>query len=68
MLNCSKSKEIIFTARGKRGKSVQLPSPCLDIERVSSLRVLGVIANDQLTAIDHHVSNILALCNSLLYA
>jgi len=36
MLNCSKSKEIIFTARGKRGKSVQLPSPCLDIERVSS--------------------------------
>jgi len=33
MLNHSKSKEIIFTARGKRGKSVQLPSPCLDIER-----------------------------------
>jgi len=37
MLNCSKSKEIIFTTRGKCGKSVQLPSPCLDIERVSSL-------------------------------
>ena len=67
MLNCSKSKEIIFTARGKRGKSVQLPSPCLDIERVSSQRVLGVIVNDQLTATDH-VSNILASCNSLLYA
>ena len=66
MLNCSKS-EIIFTARGKRGKSVRLPSPCLDIERVSSLRVLGVIENDQLTATDH-VSNILASCNSLLYA
>ena len=46
MLNCSKSKEIIFTARGKRGNSVQLPSPCLDVERVSSLRVLGMIAND----------------------
>jgi len=60
-------KEIIFTARGKRGKSVPLPSPCLDIERVSSLRVLGVIVNDQLTATDH-VSNILASCNSLLYA
>jgi len=34
-------------------------------ERVSSLRVLGVIVNDQLTATDH-VSNILASCNSLL--
>ena len=66
MLNSSKSKEIIFTARGKREKSVQLPSPCLDIERVSSLRVLGVILNDQLTATDH-VSNLLASCNSLLY-
>jgi len=67
MLNCSKSKEIIFAARGKRGKSVQLPSPCLDVERISSLRVLGVIVNDQLTATDY-VSNILASCNSLLYA
>ena len=65
MLNCSTSKEIIFTARGKRGKSVQLPSPCLDIERVSSLRVLGVIVNDQLTATDH-VSNILASCLPIL--
>ena len=38
------------------------------MERVSSsLRVLGVIVNDQLTATDH-VSNILASCNSLLYA
>jgi len=66
-LNYSKSKEIIFTARGKRGKTIFLPPPCLDIERVSSLRVLGVIINDQLTATDH-VSNILASCNSLLYA
>jgi len=66
-LNCSKSKEIVFTAKGKRGKTVHLPSPCLDIERVNSLRVLGVIINDQLTATDH-VSNILASCNSLLYA
>ena len=68
MLNCSKSKEIIFTARGKRaGKSGQLLTPCLDIKRVSSLRVIGVIVNDQLTATDH-VFNILASCNSLLYA
>jgi len=52
--------------QGKRGKSVQLPSPCLDT-RVSSIRVRGVIVNDQVTASDH-VSNILASCNSLLYA
>jgi len=66
-LNCSKSKEIIFTAKGKRSKSAHSPSPCLDIERVNSLRVLGVIINGQLTATDH-VSNTLASCNSLLYA
>jgi len=39
----------------------------MNIERVSSLRVLGVIVNDQLSAADH-VTNVLALCNSLLYA
>ena len=50
---------IIFIARGKRGNWVRLPTPCLDIERVSSLRVIGVIVNDQLTATDH-VFNILA--------
>ena len=37
------------------------------IPRVSSIKVLGVIVNDQVTASDH-VSNILASCNSLLYA
>ena len=66
-LNCSKSKEMTFTAKSKRGKSAHSISPCLDIERVNSLRVLGVIINDQLTATDH-VSDILASCNSLLYA
>ena len=64
-LNCSKSKEIIFAARGKRGNSADLPPPSMNIERVSSLRVLGVIVNDQLSAADH-VTSILALCNSLL--
>ena len=66
-LNCSKSKEIIFAARGKRGNSADLPQPSMNIERVSSLRVLGVIVNDQLSAADH-VTNVLASCNSLLYA
>ena len=33
-LNCSKSKEIIFTGRATRDKSVLLPAPCLDICQV----------------------------------
>ena len=39
----------------------------MNIERVSSLRVLGIIVNDQLSTADH-VTNVLASCNSLLYA
>ena len=66
-LNCSKSKEIVFTARGKRGKTALPPSPCLNIERVSSHRVLGVIRNNRLTATDH-VDQLLSSCSSLLYA
>ena len=66
-LNCSKSKEIIFAARGKRGNSADLLPPLMNIERVSSLRGLDVIVNDQLSAADH-VTNVLASCNSLLYA
>ena len=48
-----KSKEIIFCAREKRGQSTQLPSPCMNIERASSMKVLDVIINDQMTATDH---------------
>jgi len=66
-LNCSKSKEIIFAARDKRGNSADLLPPSMNIERVSSLRVLGVIVNDQLSAADH-VTNVLASCNSILCA
>jgi len=66
-LNCAKSKEIIITARGKRDKSVQLPLPCLNIERVSSFRVLGVIFNDKLTATGHE-DNLLSASTGLMYA
>ena len=66
-LNCTKSKEIIFKARGVRGPSAQPPPPCLNIERVSSLNVLGVIVNDRLSASDH-VSNLLESSSRLLYA
>jgi len=46
-LDCAKSREIVFTARGK---SVQQPQPCPNIERVTSHRVFGVTVNNMMTA------------------
>jgi len=66
-LNCQKSQEMIVKARGKRGKSTCLPPPCQDIARVSSMRVLGVTVNDQLTSADH-IASTLESANRLLYA
>ena len=66
-LNRAKLKDIVITARRQRGKLTQLPPPVLNIERVSSHRILGVIVNDRLTATDH-VTNLLTSCSSLLYA
>jgi len=37
-LNCAKSKEIVFRARGIRGATTQLPSPIDCIERVNGSR------------------------------
>jgi len=36
-LNCTMSKEIVFTGRGARNKSVTLPLPYLDIRQVHSI-------------------------------
>jgi len=66
-LNCAKSKELIFTAISSRATSSQLPVECLNIERVTSLRILGVIISNRLTATEH-VNNLLSSCSSLLYA
>ena len=66
-LNCTKSKEIVFTGRGARNKSVTLPPPCLGICQVRSITALGVVLNDKLTATDH-VSSLLTSCSSSLYA
>ena len=52
-LNCLKSKEIVFTGRGARNKTVTFPSPCLGISQVRSITALGVVLNDKLTAEDH---------------
>ena len=66
-LNCTKSKELVFCARGVRGRPVQPPPPSSGIERVKSLRILGVMVNDRMTAADH-VSHLLTACSRQLYA
>jgi len=59
-----KSKELIFTAGSARATSAQLPSQCLEIERATSLRTLGIIVSDRLTVTEH----LLSFCSSVLYA
>jgi len=66
-LNSGKTKEMVIRVRGKCGKLVNLSAPCPDIERVSSICILGVTVNDQLSAADH-VVNLLASSKSILYA
>jgi len=66
-LNNGKMKEMVIRVRGKCRKLVNLPAPCPDIEGVSSICILGVTVNDQLSAADH-VVNLLASSKSLLYA
>ena len=60
---------MVIRGRGKCGKSANLPAPCPGIERVSSICILGVTVNDQLSAADH-VNSLLASRKSLglLYA
>ena len=44
-LNCTKSKELVFCARGVRGRPVQPPPPSRGISALS-LIILGVVADD----------------------
>ena len=67
VLNATKSREIIFQARGICKKTMQLPPPCLGIEQVTQIIALGVVINDHMTATDH-VTALLASCSKLLYA
>jgi len=69
MMNCAKSKEIVFQSRRNRGKTFQLPLPQQGIERVDSITamLMGVVINNRLTATDH-INYVLTACSSLLYA
>jgi len=65
-LNTSKSKEMLFRAHGVHGKSAHLPPTSMDIERVATHTMLGVVVNDRLTATDH-VNHLLSSAAILLY-
>jgi len=67
LVSSTKTKEMVIRAGGKRGKLVNPPAPCLDIERVSSIRILSVTINEFLSAADH-VRSLLISSNSSLYA
>ena len=66
-LNCSKSREIVFRSHQIRGRSEHSAPPCVDIEHVDKLTILGVLVNNSLTA-TNRVSTVLASCASLMYA
>ena len=66
-LNCDKTKEMVIRAGGKRGKLVNAPVPCFDIEWVNSIRILDVTINEFLSAADH-IRSLLISSNSSLYA
>ena len=67
-LNAAKSREIIFQARGKCNKIVQLPLPCMGIEQVTQITALGVVINDHNMTATHHVTSLLTSSTKLLYA
>ena len=46
---------------------IQLPPPCLNIEQVDRITMLGVVVNNRMTATDH-VAELLRSCTKLLYA
>jgi len=58
---------MIFRAKGKRGSTAEVPAPCEGIAHVTTLTMLGVVVNEQMTAADH-VSSLLTTCSRLSYA
>jgi len=70
LLNGDKTKEIVFSACRKQAPPPPpppLPPKRPGIERVTSLRILGVIVNNKLTAADH-VTMLLSSCSRMFYA
>ena len=62
-LNKNKTKEIIFT----KNKNIQLPSTIEGLERVGSLKKLGVVLQSKLSMRDH-VDALITDCSNMWYA
>jgi len=65
-LNAAQSREIVFQTHNARRKMIQLSPPCLNIEQVDRITMLGVVVNNRMTAADH-VAQLLRSCTKLLY-
>ena len=63
VLNKNKSKELIF----RKNKDVQLPEPTVGIERVTSMRTLGVVLQGSLKTTEH-VDSLLTKASNSMYA
>ena len=65
-LNRAKSNEIIFVD-SRRQKRVQYPPPLADINRVTTLKILGVTVTNHLS-VSEHVRDVISSCAQTLYA
>jgi len=65
-LNRSKSREIIFT-ESRRRRAVCLPPELADIQRVTSLKILGVTVTNHL-AVSEHVRDVTCKCMQSMHA
>ena len=66
-LNMKKSQEMVFTKpRGRNSSKVVVPA-IPDVERVTSLKVLGVIISHNFS-MDEHVSAVISSSGQALYA
>src|SRR6218665_546418 len=62
-LNANKSREMLI----QRSSSFELPPTIAGVERVTSMKILGAIVNDNLRATDH-VAELISSCSRGLYA
>ena len=66
MLNRKKSKEIVFVDKKKK-RHFTSPPPLPEIDRVTSLKILGITMSESLSASDH-VRDVITRCAQTLYA
>jgi len=66
-LNRSKSTEIVFTDPKRKSRQIHPPPPLPDIDRSTSVKILGVTFTNHLS-VAQHVHNVTSSCSQHLYA